>query len=175
MNMKSALTFKNHTVIPFDNGDGKIWFTTDALADLLGYASPNKVSNIFKRHEDEFSESMSVVTKVRKDGINNSLREIDVRLFSPRGAHLIGMMSRTNVAKDLRIWLLDLVEKESVVSIGTLDANQLINMTGQQIHNQIATFDRLSFEHRGQRGSVLMAQRKRDIKKSGRQPGSPYS
>lgn len=29
---------------------------------------------------------MVTVTKVRKDGINNRLREIDVRLFSPCGS-----------------------------------------------------------------------------------------
>lgn len=43
----NELTFKNNTVIPFDNGDGKIWFTAEALADLLGYANSNKVSNIY--------------------------------------------------------------------------------------------------------------------------------
>ncbi|HBX8001979.1 TPA: hypothetical protein MIH07_13065 [Klebsiella pneumoniae] len=133
--MTTSLTFKEHAVVPFENGDGKIWFTTDALADLLGYANANKVSNIFKRHEDEFTESMTIVTKVRKDGINNSLREVDVRLFSPRGAHLIGMVSRTKVAKDLRIWMLDLAEKESGVKVGSLDVNCLTSLAGQQIHD----------------------------------------
>lgn len=163
--MSNQLTFKDHAVIPFDNGDGKIWFTTEALSDLLGYANANKVSNIYNRHKDEFTESMTVVTKVRKDGINNSLRDVDVRLFSPRGAHLIGMVSRTKVAKDLRVWMLDLAEKELGVDVGHLNINGLIQMTGQQIHNQITVFDRLSFEHRGQKGSGLMAQRKKDIKR----------
>ncbi len=92
VNMGSELTFQDRTVVPFDNGDGKIWFTTDALADLLGYANANKVSNIYNRHKDEFTDSMTTVTKVRKDGINNSLREVEMRIFSPRGAHLIGMV-----------------------------------------------------------------------------------
>lgn len=106
------LKFHDQVVIPFDNGDGKIWFTADTLAGLLGYADKDKVLNLFYRHEDEFSPSMTTVTKVRVNGINNSLREIDTRLFSPRGAHLIGMFARTKVAKELRVWLLDLVEKE---------------------------------------------------------------
>lgn len=67
VNMGSELTFQDRTVVPFDNGDGKIWFTTDALADLLGYANANKVSNIYNRHKDEFTDSMTTVTKVRKD------------------------------------------------------------------------------------------------------------
>ncbi len=79
--MGSELTFQDRTVVPFDNGDGKIWFTTDALADLLGYANANKVSNIYNRHKDEFTDSMTTVTKVRKDGINNSLREVEMRIF----------------------------------------------------------------------------------------------
>lgn len=81
--MGSELTFQDRTVVPFDNGDGKIWFTTEALADLLGYANANKVSNIYNRHKDEFTDSMTTVTKVRKDGINNSLREVEMRIFSP--------------------------------------------------------------------------------------------
>lgn len=163
--MNTQLTFKDHAVVPFDNGDGKIWFTYESLAELLGYSNAGKVSNIYKRHEDEFTDSMTIVTKVRMDGINNSLREVEVRLFSPRGAHLIGMVSRTKVAKELRIWLLDLAEKEAGVTVGALNVNGLIQMTGQQIHDQIAAFDRASFEQRGQRGSGLMAQRKRDIKR----------
>lgn len=97
------LKFHDQVVIPFDNGDGKIWFTADTLAGLLGYADKDKVLNLFYRHEDEFSPSMTTVTKVRVNGINNSLREIDTRLFSPRGAHLIGMFARTKVAKELRV------------------------------------------------------------------------
>lgn len=109
------LKFHDRVVIPYDNGDGKIWFTADTLAGLLGYADKDKVLNLFYRHEDEFSPSMTTVAKMRVNGINNSLREIDTRLFSPRGAHLIGMFARTKVAKELRVWLLDLVEKEGQI------------------------------------------------------------
>ncbi|MDO2771823.1 BRO family protein [Escherichia coli] len=117
----NELTFKNNTVIPFDNGDGKIWFTAEALADLLGYANSNKVSNIYNRHKDEFTDSMTIVTKVRKCNKNSMIDYTQVRLFSPRGAHLIGMMSRTKIAKELRIWLLDLAERESGVEVGHLN------------------------------------------------------
>lgn len=163
--MKTELTFQNQTITTYDNGDSKIWFTAEQLSKLLGYADDKQVNKIFQRHKDEFTESMTTLTKVTMDGINNSLREVDVRLFSPRGAHLIGMVSRTKVAKDLRRWLLDLVEKETGVQIAPLDTDNLIQMTGQQIHDSVERFDKLSFKHRGQKGSGLMAQRKRDIKK----------
>lgn len=163
--MKLELTFKDHAVVSFDNGDGKIWFTAELLADLLGYADEKQVNKIYHRHEDEFTDSMTTLTKVTMNGINNSLRETDVRLFSPRGAHLIGMVSRTKVARELRRWFLDLAEKESGVSVGSLDVNSLTDLAGKQIHDAIAQFDKSSFTHRGQKGSGLMAQRKKDIKK----------
>lgn len=159
------LTFQNHTVVPYENGDGKIWLTAEVLSDLLGYKDVKQVNKIFNRHKDEFTDSMTMLAKVTVDGINNSLREVEVRLFSPRGAHLIGMVSRTRVAKDLRIWLLDLVEKESGVDVGYLDIESLTQLTGQKIHDAIAVFDNKSLKHRGQKGSGLMTQRKRDIKK----------
>lgn len=159
------LTFQNHTVVPYENGDGKIWFTMEALAELLGYANAGKVSNIYNRHKDEFTDSMTTVTKVRISNKNNELERVRLRLFSPRGAHLIGMVSRTRIAKDLRIWLLDLAEKESGVDVGCLEIEDLIKLAGQKVHDVITIFDKKSFKHRGQKGSGLMAQRKRDIKR----------
>lgn len=82
--MHTSLTFKDQAITTYDNSDSKIWFTMDQLAKLLGYANAGKVSNIYNRHKDEFTDSMTTLTKVRMDGINNSLREVDVRLFSPR-------------------------------------------------------------------------------------------
>ncbi|EJD6095839.1 hypothetical protein M0J71_RS21400 [Citrobacter freundii] len=127
--MKSELTFQEQTITTYDNGDSRIWFTSEQISALLGYADEKQVNKIFQRHNDEFTDSMTTLTKVTKDGINNSLREIDVRLFSPRGTHLIGMVSRTKVAKDLRRWMLDLVEKESGIEIVPLDVNGLLQMT----------------------------------------------
>lgn len=145
----SELKFHDQVVIPFDNGDGKIWFIADTLAGLLGYADKDKVLNLFYRHEDEFSPSMTTVAKVRVNGINNSLREIDTRLFSPRGAHLIGMFARTKVAKELRVWLLDLVEKEGV-------APQLgVHHTIEQMRNIVAAAWKASDEDSSDAGRRL--------------------
>ncbi|AHE73331.1 hypothetical protein M942_20100 [Enterobacter ludwigii] len=143
------LKFHDQVVIPHDNGDGKIWFTADTLAGLLGYADKDKVLNLFYRHEDEFSPSMTTVAKVRVNGINNSLREIDTRLFSPRGAHLIGMFARTKVAKELRVWLLDLVEKEGAApQIG-------VHHTIEQMRNIVAAAWKASDEDSSDAGRRL--------------------
>ncbi|MFL1916982.1 BRO family protein [Plesiomonas shigelloides] len=159
-----ALTFQKNTVIPFDNGDGKIWFTAEALATLLGYADAKQVNRIFQRHKDEFIASMTTMVKVTKRNKNKGIDYNQVRLFSPRGAHLIGMMSRTKIAKELRIWLLDLAEKESGVEVGHLNLETLPQLAGQKMLDAIDVFDKKSLKYRGQRGSGLMAQRKRDIK-----------
>lgn len=165
--MDHVLTFKTHNIAPFNNRDNKIWLTGEHLAKLLEYKDSKKVANLYNRHKDEFTASMSVVAKVRTSDKSTSYDKLvsDVRLYSLRGAYLIGMFSRTKVAKDLRIWLLDLVEKESNVEVGVLDIKTLTELTGKKIHDSIAMFDKASFKHRGQKGSGLLAQRKRDIKK----------
>lgn len=159
-----ALTFKSHSVVPFDNGDGKIWFTAEHLADLLEYKDVKQVNKIFHRHKDEFTENMTTKVTVSDKSMTYGGLSKEVRLFSPRGAHLIGMVSRTPVAKDLRIWLLDLSEKESGIEVGCLEVSNLTQLAGQKLHDVIAAFDKKSFKHRGQKGSGLLAQRKRDIK-----------
>lgn len=55
---------------------------------------------------------MTTVVKLTTNGINNSKRQIDTRIFSLRGCHLIAMFARTKVAQDFRKWVLDILDKE---------------------------------------------------------------
>ncbi|MFS1564321.1 MAG: hypothetical protein ACL7AX_13100 [Candidatus Arsenophonus phytopathogenicus] len=55
--------------------------------------------------------------------------------------------------------MLDLAEKESGIEVG-----YLTQLAGQKLHDAISAFDKKSFKHRGQKGTGLLAQRKRDIK-----------
>ncbi|MDT8851692.1 hypothetical protein RN053_14415 [Pantoea dispersa] len=161
----NELIFNNHSVMPFDNDNGKIWFTGEQLAELLDYADSKKISNIYNRHKDEFTESVTCILNVRTCSNNNEIHYIKVMAFSARGSHLIGMLSRTKVAKELCIWLLNLAEKESGIELGQLSITELASLTGQKFHNAIAGFDQKSFALRGQCGNGLMAQRKRDIRR----------
>ncbi|WOJ03424.1 BRO-N domain-containing protein [Citrobacter koseri] len=143
------LKFHDQVVIPYDNGDGKIWFTADTLAGLLKYASKDKVLNLYYRHKDEFTDSMTTIAKVRVRNENNELQYNQVRLFSSRGAHLIGMFARTKVAKELRVWLLDLVEKEgSVPQLG-------VHHTIEQMRNIVAAAWKASDEDSSDAGRRL--------------------
>lgn len=89
-----------------------IWLTSSDLAKALGYASSKSVSNIYSRNADEFTGSMSMVTKMMTNGINNNLREKSVRVFSLRGCHLIAMFAATDKAKEFRRWVLDILDRE---------------------------------------------------------------
>ncbi len=100
------------TVIPHH---GQPWLTAPQIAQALGYASEDAVSRIYRRNADEFTSGMTLTVKLTFNGINNSLREKEVRIFSLRGAHLIAMFSRTALAKEFRRWVLDVLDRETAV------------------------------------------------------------
>lgn len=165
--MSKSLVFKGNEITPFDNGDNKIWFTSSQMAKLLEYKNEKSVTNLYNANKDEFSDDMTMVTETMTNGINNNLRKKKVRIFSVRGAHLIGMLANTDVAKSLRRWLLDLAEKESKPQTGlaNLDMNELKTLTINEMQNRLVSADNWSFENFGRKGSDLMNLRKRHLKK----------
>ena len=112
--MSTQLVFKSH-VLETTEHNGRQWFTAATLATALGYSRGDKITQIYNRNADEFTPGMSINLKMRFNGINNSLREKDVRVFSLRGAHLVAIFATTPVAKEFRRWVLDLIEKDTAV------------------------------------------------------------
>lgn len=108
---KSDLNFHGIQLQPVANLDD-VWLTSSDIAKALGYASPKSVSTIYSRNADEFTEAMSMVIKMKTNGINNNLRDKSVRVFSLRGCHLIAMFATTSVAKEFRRWVLDILDRE---------------------------------------------------------------
>lgn len=108
---KSDLNFHGIQLQPVANLND-VWLTSSDIAKALGYASPKSVSTIYSRNSDEFTEAMSMVIKMKTNGINNNLREKSVRVFSLRGCHLIAMFATTSVAKEFRRWVLDILDRE---------------------------------------------------------------
>lgn len=53
-----------------------------------------RVRKLYSRHADEFTPSMTAVVKLQTPG---GLQ--DVRVISLRGAHLLGMLARTDATK----------------------------------------------------------------------------
>ncbi|AUZ05294.2 hypothetical protein ADP71_17690 [Vitreoscilla sp. C1] len=108
----NALTFNQVSLNPVSQPDNQIWITATELANALGYKKADAVTQIFNRNEDEFSSSMSMTLKmsvIRKTG--NIM--MPVRIFSLRGCHLVAMFAKTEIAKQFRKWVLDLIETEA--------------------------------------------------------------
>ena len=110
----NTLTFNNNTLATI-NQDNQVWLTSSDLAIALGYADGKSINRIFSRNEDEFSPNMTQVI----EGVNlttssktKGLR-VKTRIFSLRGCHLLAMFARTKIAKAFRVWVLDILERET--------------------------------------------------------------
>ncbi|MCX8602648.1 MULTISPECIES: Bro-N domain-containing protein [unclassified Gilliamella] len=109
--MSNSLVFHN-TTIQSVNHNNQIWITSSELAKLLQYKSTDSVTKIYNRNFDEFTRKMTETVKLTAP--NNLIQT--VRIFSLRGAHLIAMLAKTEIAKEVRKWLLDLADKEIGIS-----------------------------------------------------------
>lgn len=83
------------------------YIASNDLAKALGYKDVRTVNRIYARNSDEFTPDMSCGVKLTPQGGQSR----EVRVFSLRGCHLLAMFSRTPIAKQFRVWVLDLIEK----------------------------------------------------------------
>ena len=102
------LKFNDHKFTRIERG-GRVWLTATDIASALGYSRSDQVSRIFLRHEREFSKEMTAVVENTTLGHINLSTEM--RIFSLRGAHLIGMFSRTNKGEQFRARVLDQLDE----------------------------------------------------------------
>ena len=86
---------------------GEPWLTARDLARALGYQDERGVLRVYSRNEEEFTDAMTLVVKLTTQAEG---QRRDTRVFSPRGCHLIAMLSRTHKAKAFRRWVLDVLE-----------------------------------------------------------------
>lgn len=104
---KSDLNFQGKALVPVSNITGT-WLTSTDLAKALQYSNSRAVTMIYNKFSDEFTNGMTQVLEVSTSG--NYRKK--VRVFSLRGAHLIAMFARTDVAKEFRRWVLDILDRE---------------------------------------------------------------
>lgn len=107
-----TLSFNDVTFNPVTQNDGQIWLTSTELAKALGYSRTDKVSNLYNAHKDEFTSNMTLTLDLGVKGFGNGNSKKAVRIFSLRGCHLLAMFAKTEVAKQFRKWVLDLLDKE---------------------------------------------------------------
>lgn len=112
------LSFNDVELVPVDNNDGQLWVTSKQLAEALGYKTADSITRIYNRYSDEFTASMSQ-TLVITEAVNSASAKnkgslsVTTRIFSLRGCHLIAMFARTKVAKDFRVWVLDILDTQA--------------------------------------------------------------
>lgn len=85
--------------------DHQTWLRLPQIGAALGYESPYKVLQLYDRNADEFTADMTQVVELPTAGGRQP-----VRVFSLRGAHLLGMLARTAVAAAFRRWVLDVLD-----------------------------------------------------------------
>jgi|GEM_PF-6984126 prophage antirepressor-like protein len=85
--------------------NGQTWLRGHQIGVALGYARTDIIQKLYRQHADEFTGDMTAVVRLPTEG-----GEQEVRIFSPRGCYALGMFARTKVAKDFRVWVLDVLE-----------------------------------------------------------------
>ena len=85
------------------------WLRLPQSGVALGYENPYKLQQLHARNADEFTDEMTQVLELPTAGGVQP-----VRVFSPRGCYLLGMLARTEKAKAFRQWVLDVLEGRTV-------------------------------------------------------------
>ncbi|MHC1792156.1 BRO-N domain-containing protein [Solidesulfovibrio sp.] len=86
---------------------GTPWIRGAQIEQALGYTRQNAVQQLYERNKDEFAPSMTATVELDTPGG----RQV-VRIFSPRGCHLLAIFARTPKAKEFRRWVLDVLDAQ---------------------------------------------------------------
>ncbi|CAJ7442939.1 Phage Rha protein [Burkholderia pseudomallei] len=81
------------------------WLRGPQIAGALGYNRDDRLADLHARNADEFTDEMTQLVELDTAGGRQQ-----VRIFSPRGCYLLGMLARTDRAKSFRAWVLDVLE-----------------------------------------------------------------
>lgn len=85
--------------------DGEIWLRGAQLAPPLGLAGDRRVREVYDRNSDEFGDAETRLITLPSEGGPQV-----VRVFSLRGARMLGLLARTEPAKAFRRWILDVLD-----------------------------------------------------------------
>ena len=97
--MSQSLCFNDFTFSPIIREE-QPWFSAPQIARALGYKREDKVSQIYQRNADEFTENMTQVVESVVEPqfeVLGNLVNGKVRIFSLRGCHLLAMFARTPI------------------------------------------------------------------------------
>jgi len=112
------------------------WLRLPQVGAALGFKNPYHAQKVYDRNAAEFTDSMTAVVKLPTAGGVQ-----DVRIFSLRGAHLLGMFARTPIAAEFRRWVLDILDRASAQKPAlraprALTINGTVEAAGYRLHVQ---------------------------------------
>ena len=134
--MTSAIIAAGFNGVQFDVVDRneQPWLRGSQIATALGYSQPARVVELYDRHSDEFTDSMTAIVTLPTAGGPQ-----ETRIFSLRGCHLLAMFARTKVAKEFRVWVLDVLEKLNRPQPRALTETTITPDQQRTLHNIIDT------------------------------------
>lgn len=129
----NTLTFNEVNFNPVER-NGQIWLTSKEIAEALGYKNSTSINKIYNANADEFSDNMTQVIETTVSVVSSKTKGLrsKIRIFSLRGCHALGFFARTDIAKEFRQWVLDILDKE-VGSAVQVNAAETISVAQQ--HN----------------------------------------
>ena len=105
-----SLVFQDTTFDVIDRC-GIPWLRGYQVGSALKYSQPDAaIAKLYDRNADEFTDKMTALLDVETAGGKQK-----VRIFSLRGAYLLAMLAKTEVAKAFRKWSLDVLEGETQI------------------------------------------------------------
>ena len=106
--LPAIITFEGVDIEITDRA-GRPWVRGLQIASALGFRNPSSdIANLYERNKEEFTDAETALVDLPTQG---GLQK--VRIFSARGAWLIGMLAKTEKAKRFRRWVLDVLERET--------------------------------------------------------------
>lgn len=109
-----------HTTFDVIDRDGQPWLNSQQISRALGYEDDSSIGRIYLRNADEFTPSMTETVNLTVSGNLQS----STRIFSARGAYLLGMFARTEPAKRFRRWVLDVLDERDAAARAVLPPAQ---------------------------------------------------
>lgn len=118
----APLVFRSVTFDIIDR-NGQPWLRVNQIGLALQYKRPDlSIGKLYRANAAEFTDSMTALVKLPTAG-----GEQETRIFSLRGAHLLGMFARTPIAADFRRWVLDILDKETAQEQPAIPTPSLLN------------------------------------------------
>ncbi len=140
--MKSNLSCLSFQNVNFDVVDqqGQPWLRSQQISVALGYSRGDQVNDLYERNADEFTEAMTALVKLPdlQQGNSGTGQMREVRIFSLRGCHLLGMFARTDPAKEFRKWVLDVLDHQAITlpitpAIPVIESSLVLDFQGVPI------------------------------------------